>query len=161
MFVGHEPTPRVLQCGVPQGSVLGPLLFALYTHPLRTAICQSGLSYHFFADDSQIHKSVVPSEFPVLVLCLKDCIEDAAEWMGDRKLKKNGDKRMVIKLSLWSSLALPLCPSLVAIYRSLSLLETLVFTEMKRCLWMQYQIFVPHFVLSVAQNWKNSLLPVN
>ena len=84
--VGHESTPAVLKFGVPQGSVLGPLLFILYTHPLSTVICQSGLSYHFFADDTQLHKSGVPSDFPVLACCLKDCIEDVAEWMGESKL---------------------------------------------------------------------------
>ena len=94
MFVGHESTPSVVKCGVPHGSVLGPLLFTLYTHPLSTIICQSGLSYHFFADDSLLHKSSVPSDFPVLACCLKDCIEDVAEWMADSKLK-------MIKLSLW------------------------------------------------------------
>ena len=78
VFEGHESTPSVLKCGVLQGSVLGPLLFTLYTHPLSTVICQSGIFYHFFADDSQLHKSSVPSDFPVLVCCLKDCIEDVA-----------------------------------------------------------------------------------
>ena len=75
-----------------QGSVLGPLLFTLYTRPLSAVFCQPGLSYHFFADDSQLHKSSVPSDFPVLACCLKDCIEDVAEWMGDSKLKMNDDK---------------------------------------------------------------------
>ena len=79
VFVGHESTPSVLKCGVPQGSVLGPHLFTLYTHPLSTVICHSGISYHFFADDSQLHNSSGPSDFPVLARCLKDCIEDAAE----------------------------------------------------------------------------------
>ena len=92
VFVGHESTPSVLKCGVSQGSVLGPLLFTLYTHPLSVVICQSGLSYHFFVDDSQLHKSSVPSDFPVLACCLKDCIEDVAEWMGDSKLKMDDDK---------------------------------------------------------------------
>ena len=90
VFVGHGPS--VLKCGVPQGSVLGPLLFTLYTHPLSTVICQSDISYHFFADDSWLHKSGVPSDFPVLACCLKYCIEDVAEWMADSKLKMNDDK---------------------------------------------------------------------
>ena len=34
----------------------------------------------------------VPSDFPVLACCLKDCIEDVAEWMGDSKLKMNDNK---------------------------------------------------------------------
>ena len=73
---------------MPQCSVLGPLLFTLYTHPLSTVICQSGLSYNFFADDAQLHKSSVPSDFPVLACC----IEDVAKWMGDSKLKMNDEK---------------------------------------------------------------------
>ena len=98
MFVGHESAPAVLKCRVLQGSVLGPLLFTLYTHPASTVICQSGLSYHFFADYSQLHKSSIPSDFPVLACCLKDYIEDVAQWMGDSKLKMNDDKteRMAI-----------------------------------------------------------------
>ena len=96
VFVGHESTPSVLKCGVPQGFVLGPLLFTLYTHPLSTVICQSGLSYHFFADNSQLHKSSVLSDFPVLACCLTDCIEDVAEWMADSKLKMNDDKSELI-----------------------------------------------------------------
>ena len=54
VFVGHESTQSALKCAVPQGSVLGLLLFTLYTHPSSTVICHSGFSYNFFADDSQI-----------------------------------------------------------------------------------------------------------
>ena len=66
VFVGHESTPSVLKCGVPQISVLGPLLFTLYTHPLSTVICQSGISYHFFADDFQLHNSYTPFKYRYL-----------------------------------------------------------------------------------------------
>ena len=105
VFVGHESTPSVLQCGMPQGSVLGPFLFTLYTHPLSTVICQSGLSYHFFADDSQHHKSSVLSDFPVLAWCVKDCIQDVAEWMGDRKLKMNDDKTELMAIGTRAKLS--------------------------------------------------------
>ena len=96
VLVGHASTPSALKCGVPQGSVLGPLLFTLYTQSLTTVICQSGHSYHFFADDSQLHNSSTPSDFPVLVHSLKDCIEDVAEWMCDSMLKMNHDKTELI-----------------------------------------------------------------
>ena len=95
VFVGHESNPSVLQCGVPQGSVLGLFLFTLYTHPL----------YHFFADDSQLYKSSVPSDFPVLAYCLKDCIEDVAEWMGDSKLMINNDKNGLMAMGNRSKLS--------------------------------------------------------
>ena len=66
VFVGRESAPSVLQYGVPQGSVLGHILFSLHTHPLSTVICQSGLSYHFFVDASQLHKWSVPLTFQFL-----------------------------------------------------------------------------------------------
>ena len=99
VFVGHASTPPALKCGVPQGSVLGPLLFTLYTQSLSVAICQSGHSYHFSADDSQLHNSSTPSDFPVLVHSLKDCIEDVAKWMCDSMLKMNRDKTELSAIS--------------------------------------------------------------
>ena len=81
---------------MPQGSVLGPLLFTLYTQSLSTVICLSGHSYHFFADDSQLHNLSIPSDFPVLVHSLKDCTEDVTEWMCDSMLKMNHDKTELI-----------------------------------------------------------------
>ena len=59
--------------------------------PYKYRFCQSGLSYNFFADDSQLRKSSVLSAFPVLACCLKDSIEDVAErkdnskWMNEDK----------------------------------------------------------------------------
>ena len=45
----------LLQCGVPQGSVVGPILFLIYTHSLALLLGYQKVDGHFYADDCQIY----------------------------------------------------------------------------------------------------------
>ena len=56
-----------LKYGVPQGSVLGPILFTLYSQPVSDKIREHNISYQKFADDTQLHKASQPTECQRLV----------------------------------------------------------------------------------------------
>ena len=55
---GYTSDPQTLTCGIPQGSVLGSLLFILYTSPLSKLISSSSVDHHFYADDTQLFISL-------------------------------------------------------------------------------------------------------
>ena len=101
---GHKSNLSTLRYGVPQGSVLGPVLFTLYTQPLSDILNKNKCDYHKFADDTQLSKQEIPSNFPLAIQCVESCIEEVSLWMRRNKLKLNPDKTEFISIGSRSKL---------------------------------------------------------
>ena len=78
--------------GVPQGSVLGPILFIMYTQPLHSLIQSHSILDQSFADDTQLYKSCKPKDTKQTLQSMQTCIADVKSWMTQHKLKLNDDK---------------------------------------------------------------------
>ena len=68
------PPPPPPLYGVPQGSVIGPVLFVLYIYPLFTIVDAHLLSHHSFSDDNQLYITGLASELSNLVSSTQSCI---------------------------------------------------------------------------------------
>ena len=98
---GVSSTPASLRFGVPQGSVLGPLLYTIYTLPLGDLLRALHIPYHFYADDSQLYLACDSGDVEAqaeTVCKMEMCVSAVKSWMLRSKLKLNDEKTEVIMI---------------------------------------------------------------
>ena len=88
----HSTPPSNILTGIPQGSVLGPLLFSLYTSPISLIFTKASISYHLYADDTQIYISFSPSQSYDSLSLLSSTLDEVYAWLTSNRLSVNPSK---------------------------------------------------------------------
>ena len=81
-------------CSVPQGSVLGPRLFILYSADLEDIAKEHCVTIQSFADGTQLYLHCSRNDMTTTIARLQQCIVDINYWMSANRLKLNMDKTM-------------------------------------------------------------------
>ena len=87
-----------LRSGIAQGSVLGPILYVLYTADVQKLVESFGFRVHLYADDTQFHDSCKSTDAAVLAARAMRVIEAVRGWMSSNRLRLNADKTQFIWL---------------------------------------------------------------
>jgi hypothetical protein len=91
--------PVALKCGVPQGSVAGPLIFTLFSAPLQDIIASHGLQSVVYADDTQIYFIFNPADRRLAVQKIEACVADIRSWCQKNMLVLNDGKTELMYFS--------------------------------------------------------------
>ena len=104
---GSKSSVHDLCIGVPQGSILGPLLFILFTKGLEGVVHAHNIQFYSYADDSLLLFNVHPHHqcsAQSQLLQIQNCLSDVNNWMSNHFLKLNVDKTEVMEVSIYPNL---------------------------------------------------------
>jgi hypothetical protein len=112
VVVGNAKSlPRTIVCGVPQGSVLGPLLFTIYLIGIGDILRSYNIHYVIYADDIQLFISSTVENIASVISQLEQCLADIRRWLVTNFLMLNDSKTELIIIG--NSRLLKKCPSLL------------------------------------------------
>ena len=101
LIEGCRSQSRELEWGVPQGSVLGPILHALYTATLADILRFHEMQFHLHADDTQLNISFPTNsdmELTNSITKIEEWLSDTDKWMSINRLNLNKDKTELLYL---------------------------------------------------------------
>ena len=93
---------RVPHYVFPQGSVLGPLVYVLYTTPVADIVKSQNLQYNFYTDDTPLYvtfDTICNVDAGLSRSRVQHCVADIDRWMTNDKLKLNEDKTELLVIS--------------------------------------------------------------
>ena len=106
---------------VPQGSVLGPILFTMYIKHLSAIIDSHSIIHHSFADDLQLQMSAATDIISELLHSMQSCICDVKAWATANMLKLNDNKTELMLITSKRTKHLHSLPTSITIFPSKSL----------------------------------------
>ena len=87
---------QTLKYAVPQGSVLGPILFNIYISPIADIFRRHQIRYHIYAEDTPLYAECPPSNNTDALRRLRDCVDDLKRWLDRNHLLLNESKTEAI-----------------------------------------------------------------